>query len=781
MAKSTQSFLDKIFLPVKKTISFTVQSYIKDLEAKKFRDRFVLGVLENDVKWQTVDMTQSPNSLFVGAMGSGKSVGSNFSVTTWMLGNSDQTILFLVDPMKGANDYKALFEQDDKGKKLYEQVFPILSSAQQIIRLIDLLYDEAMARKDRFNEVQAESLYQYEKRSGKKMARLVTVMEEFHAIPFTIFNFDRDFKTEGTVANKFHTLMRIGRSYGIWFIACSQKATKSDIPPEIAPNFVSKQVFRVSRGEASYLLGDTKAADIRAEQKGRAMTELGAVQFPYLEQEKSQTISRLLKTYMRPYDAECAYLNLTIIKDYLEGRSTKDQYRLKKLTDLVKGIESNDAALIVTILHERQGQKVDEIDARIDQHGISHIVHWNNDIKVAVLLRCQAGAKKITGKHMRNIKRAMDLNECTHGIIYTSMNDLPNALYKYAVEQNIEVVDHEDMLRMAYKVELKGEEANLSPDQLASDAKESGDFQEKRGNKGDFEEDFDESEFTSQAVAFDDEVVDLDGAEKAKQVKKEESTKAKVFDISSLIDDDEDEEVPKVTSEEPEEEMVENETEASLEDVIKNIEMGEKAEAAKAPAAAATGAEFQLAVKTTNRLIKREKVTKVTTIRRDDTPSLLFHAQRTEAGEIYRVLFYILDNMELKHKFYVDRQIAGNLTFKEKQTLGVASTEEWNGQKEVCNPEKFDREILEYLENFSQCGCPVHSICWQQDSDLFKKYLKQCSYMINHSTIFEEYIRQFFNNNESREDLIKLMGIKPGKASMFTPTSIDFEIWKNTN
>lgn len=807
MKKSSMSYLDKLFLPQKKTINFTIHTYLKDLNSGMFRNKFVMGILEDDVKWQLADYSQSPGSLYLGSMGSGKSISAFFTTLTWMISNSDHSILFIVDPMKGANDYKTLFESDDKGNKLYPQVFPILSSSQQIIKLIDLLYDEAMARKDAFNKVQAESIYQYEKRTGTKMARLVTVMEEFHAIPFTIFDFDRNFKTEGTAANKFHTLMRIGRSYGIWFIACSQKGTKSDIPPEIVPNFLNKQVFRVSRGEANYLLGDGRAAEIKTDQKGRCYTEMGACQYPLLA---GDTPERLLKRYMKPFDAHCASLTLTIIKDYIEGRSTKDQYKLKKLEDLVKGIESNDAELIVTLLHEKQGQRVEPLDSKLDQFGISHIIHWNNDIKVAVLLRCQTNARKITGKHLQNIKRAMDLNECTHGIIYTSMNDLPNSLYKIANQLNIEVVDHEDMVRLAYKVDLEGDKANLSPDQLASASKESGDYQIEHGkgkkSNGDFgAADFDESEFKS-GVFIDEEIVDLDMAEQVKETVKEEKLQEKVKSIGKLLDLDDEEEdvvVEEVPPAPPAKKVVSAKTEEQLAGIPEDLEFNEdmdqllieepKAMEAhvikplvpkEAPSVInPISGEIHLS-KATNLLVKREKVTKVTTLRSDDTPLLLFHALRTEAGEVFRVLFYTLDatHTQLKHKFYIDKAIQGQLSFKEKQLLGVTSVEQWNQSKEVMSGDRFDKEFLEYLQNFAHCGFPVQSVCWKQDQDVLKPYLMLSKdFMIMHSTIMEDYGMQFFNTTESRAGMMLKMGIREGKKTMFSPIDTDLEIWKNFN
>jgi hypothetical protein len=109
--------------------------------------------------------------------------------------------------------------------------------------------------------------------------------------------------------------MRIGRTLGMWVMAASQKLTKSDIPPEIVPNFTQKQVFRISRVDSAYILGDSKAAEIRSDQKSRCETDYCPVQFPLIPQDE-QII--LLSQSVKPLSSECAFLNLDLIKDRLK-------------------------------------------------------------------------------------------------------------------------------------------------------------------------------------------------------------------------------------------------------------------------------------------------------------------------------------------------------------------------------------------------------------------------------------------------------------------------------
>lgn len=793
-----KSFIDKLFMPPRLVPEFSTKKYIDDLESGKFRNKFNLGVAEKDFDWYMSDFVQSPNCLYVGSMGSGKSKGANFTVMTWMLANMDQTVLFLVDPLKGATDYQVLFDEDSKGKKLYDQVYPVLSSEQMIKAMIDLLYEEAMARREIFNEIGAENITQYEAKTGKKMARVLTVMEEYHAIPYVILNFTADFKTELTPAHKYHVLMRIGRSYGLWFIACSQRSTKSDIPPEVTPNFIQKMVFRVARGEAQYLLGDAEAANIRPDQKGRCMTDYGAVQFPIMSED---TQSALLKKYKKKLTSECAYLTPDIIKDYLSGKSTKEQYRYKKLQDLVKSIESYNAELVVSLLHEKQGHIVETIDSKLNSFGISHIVHWNNDIKVAVMTRCSSakGGKKISGKHISRLKKAMDLNECTHGVIYTSAEGLPGSLYKIATQLDIEVVDHEDMMKTAYKVDLEGENSKLSPDKLADDDKESGEYQEMYGkdeNENFSHNDFNENDYGASELS-DDTIIDLEQAETDRQQEQDSVTHqaAKNIGIDRLIGvDDESSQDYSVEDfehdfEEEYKDSKEEEVDEDLIELEKELEK-KKFEDAMNPDSKVTpthlpppsqSKEFLLTVPGKNKASKRIKVNNVVTIKKDESPSLLVHVQRNESNEIYRALFYIIDDKGIKHKYYVDKQVTGSFSFKEKQALGVSSIEEWNSQKEVLSHTDFNKKIIEYLQNFSSCSFPVHSICWKADEDFLKEFLVQFKFMISHSTIYENYLQSNFHMGGNRDQIIKEFAIKGVQQDLFSPIETDYRIWVSTN
>lgn len=708
-------------------------------------------------------------------MGSGKSVAANFSILTWMLANSDQTVLFIADTLKGANDYQALFDCD--------QVFPVLSSEAGIHRVIDLMYDEAMARREAFNEVQAENMYEYEKKMRKikndpnfKIARCVLLIEEFHAIPYNILNFDKDFKIPNTSAFKFHQLMRIGRSMGTWVVACSQKGTKSDIPSEIIPNFTQKQIFRVNRNEASYFLSDTKAAEIRTDQKGRCETDYGSVQFPYVP---ISTQVKLLKKYNQPLTAECCYLTPKLIEDYLGGRSTEELYRLKKLPDLIEGIEGYDHDLIIAMMHKRLEHKVTQIDSKIDPNGISLIVEWPGKGRIAVMIR--VGSKKITGKHIHKLNKGMQYMKCDRGILYTSAEDLPAAVYKNAIEHKIEVVDHEDMLRLARQLEAKSLVLkDLDPSKLADEGKESGEYQAKTSTPEE-----DTHEISAYETGEDDlkpsYIKEVDSAKSGSSDEDEEDSLAKQA-LQELL---EGRDTP--TSEEVDaEDSLENLSTVapvipsappkpftpSESDLVKK-EMDDSAEAALI-------APMNASVK----VVKRVPVRGSFFLKSDESPELLIDLQKNSSGDVYRVLMYVIINKQVHHKYFLDRQVTGEFDIKDRARLNIINAQDWNTQKDDVNNRsvlsggEFEKEMLAYLDNFKQYELGmVKAICWNEDAAFLRPLLAKCRYMDPNPTIFEE-MAQVYGIEGDRDVLLAQNKLSIKRQDIFTPIEIDLQIWK---
>lgn len=785
--------LSSLFIPRLYNNDFSMKRWLNDVDNDIFRDKWNLGVSESKGgSWLLKSFSAEPNAIFIGAMGSGKSVAANFTILTWMMANSDQTVLFIADTLKGANDYQALFD--------YDQVFPVLSSEVGIHRVIDLMYDEAMARREAFNEVQAENIHEYEKKMRKKLgnpefklARCVLLIEEFHAIPYNILNFDKDFKIPNTSAFKFHQIMRIGRSMGTWVIACSQKGTKSDVPSEIIPNFTQKQIFRVNRNEASYFLSDTKAADIRTDQKGRCETDYGSVQFPYVP---IMSQKKLLKKYMKPLDAECCYLTPKLIEDYLGGRSTEELYRLKKLPDLIEGIESYDHDLVVSMLHKKLGHKVTQVDSKIDPFGISLVVDWPNKGKIAVMIR--AGAKKITGKHLHKLSKGMNAMGCDRGILYTSAEDLPQAVYKNAIDLKIEVVDHEDMLRLARQIEAKVKALeDLDPSRLADADKETGEYQTKHQKPEDE---------TYDAAAYEEEEAKPTPVkapkEKPMRTPEGKSTYIKSVDEDDTMDNPQINDAPIISDEDEEDslakqalkDLLESEKDSMGDDIDgakeleKIIEKGsntEQMDELQKQFDNSMESALIAPMKSSVKPVKRVPVRGQFFIRSDESPELLVHLQKNATGDVYRVLFYVMINKQVHHKYFLDRQVTGEFDIKDRARLSIISAADWNQQTDEINNRKvfsageFEKEMLAYLDNFKQYELGmVKAICWSDDVAFLKPILAKCRHMDASPTVFEE-MAQVYGIDGDRDVLLAQNTMSIKRQDIYTSIEIDLQIWKS--
>ena len=186
------------------------------LLTENLKDKMNLGLLIEEGQFLLKDFMATPNALFVGSHNTGKTLSSRYTIMNWMIGNSDQTNVFIVDTIKGANDYKELF--------VYDQVKKI-SSPNQVHKLVDLLYQECIYRKDKFQKIGARNLKEYEAKTGEKISRCITILEELHSLSYNVLNFDKDYVIKGTTANKLIYLMRTGIALGIWFFGISQKAT----------------------------------------------------------------------------------------------------------------------------------------------------------------------------------------------------------------------------------------------------------------------------------------------------------------------------------------------------------------------------------------------------------------------------------------------------------------------------------------------------------------------------------------------------------------------------
>ena len=263
------------------------------------KNKFYLGMNDETLLSEYKDFSYNSNALFAGSIASGKSESMNTSALMWMLNHMGHTKLFIVS--NNTSEHKALLERSS-GKSLLPQVSSVPSN-EKLISLIEDLYEELILRQQHCKDKGVSSVGELD----EKLTTLLTLIDGFESISYGVLDFDRDYKTINAPAYKFHQLMRQGRAFGIWFMATSKRVTKSDIPPEIMPNFTNILAFKMSRAESSYLLGTTQASEIGVEQKGRCVTEEGFRSFPLIPIEKQ---IELINKYKKDLVSKCLLSNL---------------------------------------------------------------------------------------------------------------------------------------------------------------------------------------------------------------------------------------------------------------------------------------------------------------------------------------------------------------------------------------------------------------------------------------------------------------------------------------
>lgn len=244
-------------------------------EMKESRtNEICFGFSEKNQAIITKKLTYSPNSLFVGSMGTGKSVASVVSLMSFV-NNNPNHLVFVVDLLKGAMDYDAFF----KLPKVYK-----ISENYEFVNMINYLFTELMERKKALSEADAINIDDYELKTKKTLDRCLIVLEEFNYIAQSTF-FKSSPKDKNSVSYKLYYILRTGRSFGVWVNIVSQRGTGSDIPSNLIPLFSNKCVFRTSKSESSFLIGKPDASDIK--ERGRCLTEEdGFIQFPYFNSEE---------------------------------------------------------------------------------------------------------------------------------------------------------------------------------------------------------------------------------------------------------------------------------------------------------------------------------------------------------------------------------------------------------------------------------------------------------------------------------------------------------------
>lgn len=435
------SFLKKILMVPVEREEGDFNTYLSKLDSGAFKDRMFYGIAEDRRGFLIVDPVQQPGALYCGGMGSGKSVAMRSTLITHMAANSENTIYLLVDTLKGMTDYAVLFDYD-------KNVATALNDPAKLIPVIEMVYQECMARKEEFSRVNASNIYEYEKIMKKQdpnypgLARIILAMEEFHAVPNAeVIKYHMNVDRNGSPAAMLKDLLRVGRSYGISLLAASQRATSDDFPSSLKPGITQLMAFRVNNPGDATAINLPMAADIRMEQRGRCAYEGGFIQFPYIDDNTGKAI---LKKYYKPLKAKLLRYNMDQYQLAFSGEGNQGLVKVKTLKSLVENFNSFKLEDIATRVLEAfdfkvssQSNKALSVNLIAERAGIRYGV---------MLLQGRSGGSK---KSVEAFKEGAKILECESIIAICIDGMIPSEVSAARKEMNGYDLDVEDLSRIA--------------------------------------------------------------------------------------------------------------------------------------------------------------------------------------------------------------------------------------------------------------------------------------------------------------------------------------------
>ena len=441
------SIWEKLFLSPTEKEEGDLNSYMHRLSDGSFRDRLVYGVAEEKRGFLFLDPVEQPGALYCGGMGSGKSVAMRFTVVTHFICNSENTFYMMIDPLKGMTDYAPLF-------KYKKNVAVALNDTAKLVPAIKMLYQECMARKEAFSEVNANNIYNFEKAMKKKdpnypgLARIMVCMEEFHAIPVANgvryhMNVDRP----GTVAAMLKEIMRVGRSYGICLLAATQRATSDDFPSSLKPGITQLMAFKVNNPGDATAINLAHAADIRSEQRGRCAYEGGFIQFPFLD---TPDCEKLLERNYKPLKAQLLKHSVEKYQEAFAGEGNAGMTKVEPIKSLLDNLGSFKVEDVASRILE-------SFDFTTEPQGntayVANLLAFKNQTKYGVYII--QSPDQSSPKALDSLKKGLAHLGCDGVIVINFGKSSPPSVDGLVKEMGGYVVDGEDMGRIAQVLDNK--------------------------------------------------------------------------------------------------------------------------------------------------------------------------------------------------------------------------------------------------------------------------------------------------------------------------------------
>lgn len=262
-----------------------MEYYQDSIKKSLFKDHINLGILKEKGYWLKKNFGVEPNALFVGHLGSGKSYAMKISIHFFLLNNPNSKVL-LFDNHHRLNDFKIF-------KNCKNVNF--LRDPNSLSMILNQLNKELKLRSQ--SDLQKNGV----------LNKIILVIE----------NFDKllaDPRFSETDSSNLVKIIRVGRAMGIWVIASSSKASKTELPSKLCNGLTNKIIFKTDIVTSTYLTGNDNASKIK--NTGEAWSDYGFVQFPLFE---DSFLENLLKKLKNNYNKK-GYLveNMEEIFDLME-------------------------------------------------------------------------------------------------------------------------------------------------------------------------------------------------------------------------------------------------------------------------------------------------------------------------------------------------------------------------------------------------------------------------------------------------------------------------------
>lgn len=269
--------------PIPKYIEF-IPAEVKE-KLQEYECAMYLGESRKGSVFLDFTKPATPHLLFGGPTGGGKSNLINQGLCGMIEAYSPEELnLYLIDLKDGVE--LAPYEDVEHVKGFYENVDDVYDGLQRILL-------ELKRRNNLFKRTGVKTLSDYNKKSTKKLPRILVVADEFAQ-----FNniADREFKKE--VYSKWEEILQKGRSTGIHVIVGTQIADADVFPKQIKGNIDARFGFKFTDIQHSKMITGGSELTYLPNIQGRGLYKLGSqliqTQTPYIS---STTLEQVLEKY----------------------------------------------------------------------------------------------------------------------------------------------------------------------------------------------------------------------------------------------------------------------------------------------------------------------------------------------------------------------------------------------------------------------------------------------------------------------------------------------------